>query len=266
MTRPLLPLALVASLVAGGAQAAEPYAVYDGFNTGTQINTSRWNQIDLSRRVNNGQLVLRQRNIGNQISDSSTLDTNHSMSFDEPDLITQMKSEITVTEWAATACTHNPTPSEARARLLGSFFNVGTPVPGSQLNDVLAQIRVYRRTNSALPAGTLNVEGLLLQCTNADCTTTSVIGAIQDLGTTTVGTMVRAQIDWDKPNKTFLFTRDTNPPVSVSYTQSDTALPGNRFKGLQTRTILANCFSGPRTEATIEARFDNVAVNASAAP
>jgi hypothetical protein len=57
-----------------------------------------------------------------------------------------------------------------------------------------------------------------------------------------------------------------NPTVSIVYSDSDTFGPGNPSKVLGLRQLLANCFSGPRTEADLEARFDNVAVNVSDPP
>lgn len=262
--RPSLLALAALSLSAAGALAAEPYATYDNFNTST-LSSNRWNQIELDRTIRNGQLVLRQRSIGNQVSNVGTLDTNHSMSLDEPWRISQIKADITVSAWDATACASNTTPSEARARLIGSYFNTGAVTPGSQVNDVLAQVRIYRRTNSALPAGTLNVDALVIACTSADCASSTVIGSVQDLGTTTVGTAVKAQIDWDQANKKFIFTRDAATVVEVPYTLSDTTGPSSPFKSLQTRTSLAHCFSGERTTADIEAKFDNVAVNSSGA-
>lgn len=266
MNKPLTVLSLLClAAMASPAQSAEVYKVYDDFTSGL-VDPDRWNQIELVRRQRDGQLVLRQRSLGTQTANTGSQDTNHSMSLDEPARITQLGANITVTEWAATGCTANSTPTEGRARLIGSFFNQGVSTPGSQVNDVLAQVRVYRRTNASTPAGTLTVEGLALVCTNSDCSTSTLLGGVQDLGTTMVGSSIKVTMAWDQANKQFQFARDGGSPLIVAYALADTTPPSVPLKSLQTRTQMANCFSGPRTEATVEASFDNVVVNASGVP
>lgn len=258
---------LLAALASTPSIAAETYVTYDAFNAASgTLNPSLWNQVEIGREVKTGLAVLRQRNLGQQISNSGTLNINHSLPFDEPWRINQMRAEITVTSASTVACTANTSPTEANARLTGAFFNNGVATPGNATGDVGAQIRVILRSNTTAPAGTLQVEGVAYRCTNADCSTSVLVGSVQNLGTVTLGSVVRAQVEWDQPNKRFLLTRDSNPAVAISYTDSDTASPGNPSKVLGIRQQLANCFSGPRTEADLEARFDNVAVNASGAP
>ena len=258
---------MLAALASTPGIAAETYVTYDAFNAASgTLSPSLWNQIELGREVKTGFASMRQRNLGQQISNSGTLNLSHSLPFDEPWRITQMRAEITVTSASTVACAANTSPTETNARLTGAFFNNGVPTPGNATGDVGAQIRLVLRSNSTAPAGTLQVEGLAYRCTNPDCSSTVLVGAVQNLGTVAVGSMVRAQVEWDQPNKRFLLTRDSNPAVSIGYTDSDTSGPGNPNKLLGIRQQLANCFSGPRTEADLEARFDNVAVNASGTP
>ncbi|TDM06690.1 MAG: hypothetical protein C4K60_19530 [Ideonella sp. MAG2] len=257
----------LAALACAPAHAAEAYIGYDGFNAASgALNPGLWNQLEIGREVKSGFAVLRQRNLGQQISNSGTWSIIHSLPFDEPWRITQMKADITVMSASATACAANTSPTEANARLTGAFFNSGAPTPGNATGDIGAQIRVVQRSDSTAPLGTLQVEGLAYRCTNADCTSSVLVGSLQNMGTVAVGSMVRAQVEWDQPNKRFLLTRDSNPAVSIAYTDSDSAGPGNPVKSLSLRQLLANCFSGPRTQADLEARFDNVAVNASGTP
>jgi len=53
---------------------------------------------------------------------------------------------------------------------------------------------------------------------------------------------------------------------SVGYADSDASAPGVPFKQLSTRLDLPSCLSAPRVGAAVDAAFDNVLVNASAAP
>jgi hypothetical protein len=258
---------LLAALASTPSIAAETYVTYDGFTAASgTLSPTLWNQIELGREIKSGFASLRQRNLGQQISNSGTLSINHSLPFDEPWRITQMRAEITVTSASTLACAANTNPTEAAARLNGSFFNNGVATPGNATGDVGAQLRVVLRSNSTAPAGTLQVEGLAYRCTNPDCSTSVLIGSVQNLGSVAVGSLVRAQVEWDQANKRFLLTRDSNTAVAISYTDSDTSGPGNPSKVLGLRQQLANCFSGPRTEADLEARFDNVAVNLSGTP
>lgn len=258
---------MLAAFASTPSFAAETYVPYDGFSAASgTLSPTLWNQIELGREVKSGFASLRQRNLGQQISNSGTLNISHSLPFDEPWRITQMRAEITVVSASTVACAANTSPTEAAARLNGTFFNSGVPTPGNATGDVGAQLRVIQRSNSTAPAGTLQVEGLAYRCTNADCSTSVLVGSVQNLGTVALGSVVRAQVEWDQPNKRFLVTRDSNPAVAISYPDSDTAGPGNPNKVLGLRQLLANCFSGPRTEADLEARFDNVAVNASGTP
>jgi hypothetical protein len=67
--------------------------------------------------------------------------------------------------------------------IIGGFFNVGVPTPGSQVGDAIAQVRLFRASSSADPAGLLRVQGLLSICSNADCSGATTVGNIVDLGT-----------------------------------------------------------------------------------
>ena len=66
--------------------------------------------------------------------------------------------------------------------------------------------------------------------------------------------------------KTFNFLRDGGAASgSRSYTVSDTNEPSISFKSVGTRTEVANCTAG-RTQASIDATFDTISVNAKAKP
>lgn len=264
--RSLLSIALLASATTSPAWAAiETYVNYDGFGGTGPIDLERWVQPELSREIVGGTLLMRQRSIGNSVSNTGTLDTNHVSSLQNPNAITRLRANVKVSSVSVTGCATNPTPSEVRARVIGSFFNTGFPVSTTdRTNDVGAQIRLVHDSNAA--AGELKVQGVVFRCLDADCNSSALIGTIGDLGTVSVGTYVRAQVDWDKAAKTFYMYGNGATPHTVTYTDSDASLPVFAFKQMATRTQMANCMGGPRTQGDIEVRFDNVMVNTSALP
>ena len=52
---------------------------------------------------------------------------------------------------------------------------------------------------------------------------------------------------------------------AVTYTQSDAMPPSIEARNLSTRMNVPNCLSAPPVAGVIDAKFDNVSVNASAA-
>jgi hypothetical protein len=167
-------------------------------------------------------------------------------------------------------CLANPSPTIAQARLAGFFFNVA-PATTGLTNAVLAQVVVQRRSNSTDPANVFEVVGVVLQCLDPDCINASPLGlpsGIVLLGKVTVGQWVKGLVQWDQANKQFIFQRDNQAQKFVSYdgvvTDTDqTAVP---IKGLGVLNLVANCTSPPRPIASMNALFDNVAINQSALP
>lgn len=254
------------ALITTSAQALEPFRGYDSFGS-APLDPARWTDPERVRSIRGGTLNLMQRQGGSTGADSGASFSGFNENLANPAAVTALKAKIAVTSLEVGACTANTAVGQSRARIIGSFFNAGTPTPGSQLGDVLAQVRLTRFSNSADPVGTLRVQGLVLQCTTADCNGTSIIGNIVDLGTVTLGTAITVQLQWDQGGKSFLFGRDGAAfSGAVGYTESDSAAPGLPFKQLSTRLDLPSCQSAPRVVGSVEATFDNIAVNKSAAP
>ena len=78
--------------------------------------------------------------------------------------------------------------------------------------------------------------------------------------------MAKLRVQWDRDNHRFIFQRDDNAEVFAPYTVSDSAPPGIQVKLLDALHLVPNCTATPRPMAFIEALFDDVMVNASAAP
>lgn len=260
-------LAFAALAAAGQASALESYVLYDNFQA-TALDPVRWFEGERSRTIGSNNLRLLHRDWGSTASDSGALPAqNWSETIARSASVTQLRTTLKVNALEVTGCGPNPTASSVRARVIGSFFNSGNRTSGNQIGDVLAQVWAVRASNSADAPGVLRVEGWVGICTASDCSTTTQIGTNVPLGTVNVGTNVTMQVDWDRANKQFLFSRDKGATTPVSYAGiDDSADPGTVFKNVSTRITVANCASAPRTTGYIDARFDNVQVNTAAKP
>lgn len=258
---------LVAALAAPvAAQAAEAYVTYETFTGQTQISPQRWLFMERTRQSVGGALLLVQRDLGDQFSNSGVLPLNWSTSLVNPATILQMRSSMTVNDMAVTGCAQNAEASSVHARMIGSFFNTGPQVGGDRTNDVLALVRLTRASNTADAAGVVQVLGNVVRCLNADCSGAVEIIGTADMGTTTFGTTLSMRMEWEPASNRFNFYRANDPVIRISYAYGDALQPSLPFKNVQTRTQLANCVSGERSTGYVSAKFDNVAVNASALP
>lgn len=281
---------IVLLLVLSGmpSQALEPLVLYDDFNT-EFISPAKWlvgqeggpaarefvreilgkkRTIRLGRiRVElfEGKLRLVDRAYGDTASNSGDRFSGAFLDFPNPDAITAIQVTIQVKKVDVTGCPQNPAVSGAGVRITGSFFNTGTPTPGTFLNDVYAQVRIDRLSNSTDPPNVLRVVSDVGICTAVNCSAGTNIDH-DELGTVRVGETIRLLIQWDQDNHRFIFQRDDNPPVVSPYTVSDVTPSGAKRKNLLIGNFAANCTAAPRPVAFMEAFFDNVFVNESAVP
>lgn len=266
MRSTMLIAALAALSPTVATAQAEPFKLYDRFNAGP-VDPTRWRDGDRVRAIQGGALHLMQRSWGSANGDAGVTAQNWSTSFANPAAVTQMRARVTVNAIEAGACASNPAVADSRARLIGGFFNVGTATPGSQVGDVTAQVRLIRTSDSTDAPGVMRVQGAVFLCTTFDCAGATLVGNIVELGTVTTGTATTVQMQWDQAAKMFHFSRDgTGQSGSVTYPQDDTNPPGVVFRQLSTRVNMPNCESAPPVSGVVDAWFDNVFVNQSAAP
>ncbi len=264
---------LVLTLATGGVAlptlAAENYILWDNFNNATAINPDRWQTLERTRQVKDGVVRFVQRDIGTQAGDITATFASWNMNGDADDSVRQLRAVVTMTDYEVVGCTANTSyPTFVQARIFGEFFNAGGSAPSSRVNDVLATVRLYRSSDmSGDPAANVKIEGVVAQCTNADCQGNDGVVAIGtvDLGTTTLGTAETLRVEWEKDQKRFNFQRGSAPKQSVSYVLDDSQPPYQLVRLIGTRTQVASCLSGPRGVASVSAKFDNIAVNNSAA-
>ncbi len=249
-------------------QALEPFVLYDNFNTGP-MDPDRWGLLtDFSRTVQGKRLRMSARAFGTIDSDSGTSSNgvNSPLSGVAASIVVQsLRADVIVNSMDLSGCVGNSSPSQVRARLISSLFNVGTPVPGSQAGDVSAQIFLRRLSDSVDAINVLRVGGSVDQCIDNACASSTRLGQV-DLGTATLGQLVKLQMQWDAANNQVLFKRDADAAVSVPYASSDTALPGAPLRNLSIRLTVPNCTGQFRPSAAIDGTFDNVYVNQSAVP
>lgn len=256
-------------LVLVSVPARAQLVLYDDFNA-RFIAPQKWvvNQSgndssrEYVREIQSNSLRMAIRNYGNTNSDSGGRFDGTFLEFPNPDPVTAIQATILVSDFEVTACVNSSTAGGARAELFGDFFNTSTPVPGSHLNDVRANINVVRFTNSLDPENILRAQAFMVECTSADCSAGTLLG-FQDLGPVVRGEPATVAMTWNQIDHSFVFKLGDNPEVVLPYSVSDTAPPGARRKGLLLAGSPPNCTASPRPTAFMEAFFDDVFVNAS---
>jgi hypothetical protein len=253
----LLVIGLGVSALANAAKAP----LYDDFS-GDGIDRGKWNETEAARYVDEkGRLFLARYLLGGTSSDTGVTPESWSLNQVNPAAPRVWQADITLNDlYVGDICAANPTPSRTAARIVAAYFNIrpGGPLPNDRTGDVLAQIRAQRYSNSVDAPGVLQVSGVVSACTSPDCNSSVVIGAVQPLGTVSVGSKLTATISWDKAGNTFSFQRDLGAPLTVSYTDADNVAPSLPFTNLSIRNEAANCLSGPRVKVGSAALFDNV--------
>jgi hypothetical protein len=235
--------------------------LYDDFTEdGDGIDNVKWLQSEAYRALDKNQLLLGKATLGGTNADTGVVAESWGLDMAANAPAKSMKASVQVGDVYLPVCAGNPTPSFVRARLLGAYFNAraGGPVQGDRTGDVLAQIRIGRRSDSTDAQDVLRVEGVVSQCSNVDCSTSTLIGNVAGLGTTNVEDWNTVQIDWDKKGNKFTFRRNGVPSVSVPYALDDGIAPVFAVNTVGLRNEAANCTGSPRIKAFTEARFDNV--------
>jgi hypothetical protein len=269
--KPVLQCAVMLVMVLLGVPGytAERLVPYDDFNA-TLLDPNKWFGLEFGgagtealRQVQDQRLRLVYRGYGQTDADHGRQRNELLLVVRNPAAVTAMQATVQVDELAATGCPSNPDAALAMAILAGRFFNIATPTPGSGEHDVIAHIGVRRM--STAPPDVLQVASSVIHCRDAHCMDSQPLH-FRDLGPVTRGERVKLRLQWDRDQHRFVFQRDDAPEVLAPYAVSDTAPPGIQAKLLDAIHLLPNCTAAPRPMAVIEAWFDDVMVNESAAP
>ena len=262
MNRKTFALALLGLGLAGLSQAAKP-PIYDDFSSTTGLDRAKWSETEAWRFVEGKVFNLGRSVMGSTATDTGANVENFFVNMLDGTPPKGVSADITVTGIShLESCAANPALGRTQARIVAAYFSSrpGGPVAGDRTGDIGAQFRVGRNSNSTAPAGELYVQGVVFECTNADCSLSTSLPVV-DIGTTTLGTKVNGRIDWNKKTKTFLFTLDGGTPQSVAYTYANTGTPGSPFVNLSIRNEAPHCLSGPRTKVGMSAVYDNVGLS-----
>jgi hypothetical protein len=165
--------------------AEERLVTYDDFNA-TQIDPDKWFggeygpeprsvSTEAIRQIQDNRLRLVYRAYGRTDSDSGWSRNQLGLIFPNSAAVTAIKATVQVTDAAATSCPGNPEATIAGAMLGGRFFSTAPSTPGSAANDVVATIRLVRRSDSTDPPDVLRVRCGVFHCANADCTAASTL-------------------------------------------------------------------------------------------
>lgn len=251
------------------APAAHALTLYDDFS-GTAISPGRWDgkestqygaSVAESRRaIQTGALRLEVKGWSDQHTNVGTGRARNEVILENSANVTEMKATVTPRLASAGICASNATPGASRARLIGTFFNIGDVKPGNEYNDVSASIQIYRASNSTDAAGVLRVLGSVFICTDSECIGSNSVGSSVDLGTTTINTPTDLHVTWDKANKQFIFQKNAEATQNIVYTYAESHVPEYAAKRLEAVADISNC-TAARTVTTTWVDFDDVYTN-----
>ena len=264
----IVPLVLLG--FAGASQAQ--LVLYDDFNV-KPINPAKWfgtegsrgsfsPDTEEARKIANGQLEMDLTMYGRTDSDTGVAgNASQNLNHTNPSVVTTIQADVTVKSVAVVACASNPSPTRARAGMDGGFFNDGTsPGAGNRIGDIFAGIQKVRDTSLGD-----RTELFIARCTDSGCSSNTTLTSTLFTAVWATGVADTERLQWDKPNKQFIYTLNPGGPSqetrTLSYTVSDTNAAVLNFKTLYVSNSAANCLSGPRTSASLKVLYDNVMVN-----
>jgi hypothetical protein len=275
--KPVLQCAvmLVVVLIGVPGYTVEPLAPYDDFNA-THLNPDKWFGGEYSpafpsasteaiRQLQDHRLRLVYRSYGQTDADSGRLRSELVLMFRDPAAVTAIQAAVQVTDVATTGCPGNPERTVAWANLGGRFFGSAASTPEGEVRDMVAFIGIIQVSGTTDLPEIFQARAVVFYCANRPCTAGMELHR-RDLGPVTRGEVVRLRVQWDRDNHRFIFQRDDAPEVFAPYAVSDTAPPGIAVKLLDAMLFVPKCTAMPRPMAFIDAWFDDVMVNASAAP
>ncbi len=286
---------LLLVLVSSSAKAQGPLVLYDDFNSAF-MDIEKWTSsesrgvgvilLETVRELHGNRLHLAARAFGNTVQNSNpplspqplgTRPGDVNSVFGVTEVFQSMKVYVKVSQAQATGCPDfNATPTAARARLIGFYFNATNPnaTSGNRIGDVLAQIRIQRASNSAAKSQILEVWADVVRCTDSGCSTSSNDGLSPvQLGKIDLGQWATIQIDWDgaryfhaslnkEPAKVFDIQDATisNPPPNTNpkWSVYPVSSPWNAL-GMSNR-LAANCPADERAMGYVASEFDNLFV------
>jgi hypothetical protein len=275
--KPVLHCAVILVVVLFGmpGYAAERLVPYDDFNA-TSINPDRWLGAQSSsafphwgteaiRQIQDHQLRLMYRSYGSTTAATGTIRSEFTLMVRNSAAVTAMQAAVTVTDAVATGCPGSGENTVTRAGLGGRFFGGAASTPEGEVRDMVAFIGITRLSGAPDPADVFQAQSIVFYCANRPCTVGLTLHS-RDLGPIKRGETARLRVQWDRTHGQFIFQRDEQPEVFAKYAVSEIVPAGNPSKLLNAMQFVPDCTATPRPMAFIDALFDDVMVNESAAP
>ena len=272
--RILLGGIILLSVCLGGitAQAYDPWVLYDNFNS-EFMDIGKWGAfqridagvviLEYVRELHGGRLHMMSRAFGNTspappIVRAADINAN----FSPGNSFTSLKVSVKVNDVEVTGCPTNTNPSNSRARLVGFFFNAAKadPTPGDRTDDVLAQIRIQKGSDSTDKPRILEVWADVVRCTNSDCSVASPDGNPGVLlGNVKLGQWANIEVEWDG-NLQFNFKLNKQRPIVYDILYGGwNVYPVSILVGtLGVSHRIASCPLDERAMGLIDAEFDNL--------
>jgi hypothetical protein len=179
---------------------------------------------------------------------------------------TSMQATVQVKQLAVAGSDVNQNPAQARARLVGWFFNDGTSTgPGDQTGDVFAWIGLRRKSDSTDAAGVMTIVGVVARCEDSTCSDSSTTET-QPLGTVKYGPKTTLALDWDDGNQRFIFkwlSGKNATTAEITYAQAGVSNAAQRVNTANRLDVWStvpndNGTTGERPMAFMEAYFDDI--------
>lgn len=267
-SRSAAALAFCLAALCAPATQAQSLILYDDFASGI-IGPTRWygeegkqyggSRAEARRAIVSGQLRIEAKGYADKFADTGISTTRNSVVFSNSAAITTIRSTVTMRGYNMTNCPANTSTSAARARLFGFFFNAGEPIPGSNYNDVMAGIQLYRLRSSTDASDVLRVSAFVARCADDSCIASTTL-ASQELGTATMNTPIALQVGWEPASNRFAFQRASDTVVYLNYGVPDSQPASFPTKRLEVSNQVAQCTT-TRGAVTAQADFDNVMTN-----
>lgn len=264
-------------MAAGAALATQPafaqtWVSYDTFS-GSTISSARWAgeegrqagglRLDSRRGITSGQLRIEMRGVGDNVRNDLSSSVRNSVLFANGAAVTGMRSTVTMRSFTLNNCAANTSVSSGiRARLFGFFFNAGTPVVGSFMNDVFAGIQVGRTSTTTDDANLFRVTAFIGMCSDDNCVGSKSVASKDILLNVGLNTPIDMSVAWDRDNNAFLFSANGTTDT-LTYTLNDTNLAVNPNKRMEVSNNMQTCTSRILTAAVAD--FDNVYTSAPSA-
>jgi hypothetical protein len=267
---------LLIVLIGVPGYATERLVPYDDFNA-THINPDQWLGGEYSsasprwsteaiRQLQDHRLRLMSRSYGSKTADSGSIRSELVLMFRDPAAVTAIQAAVQVTDAVTTGCPGKPDNTEAWAMLGGRSFGGAASTPEGEVRDMVAFIGIMQASGGTDPPDVFRAHSVVFYCANRSCTAGTQLHR-RDLGPVKRGEIARLRVQWDRRHGQFIFQRDEQPEVFARYAvPSDIVPPGIPSKLLNAMQFVPDCTATPRPMAFIDAWFDDVMVNESAAP